>query len=107
MIPYFSLFFFNRLNITRSVQQKYLLTGNLKYFKEMSLHPANIQICRRKKIFDVSIFIFIFFNRLNITRSGQQKYGMIGNVKSFKKMGLHQSNIPTRRQKKISIFQYF
>ena len=109
--PFFIYIFFfifsNRLNITRSVQQKYLLTGNLKYFKKISLHPANIKTCRRKNLFDVSIFFFIFFNRLNTTRLGRQKYGMIANVKSFKKMGLHQSNIPTRRQKKISVFNIF
>ena len=108
MIPYFSLFFFNRLNITRSVQQKYLLTGNLKYFKKISLHPANIQTCWRKKISMFPYFSLFFFNRLNITRWGRQKYGMIGNVKSFKKMGLHQSNIPIRRQnKKFRFFNIF
>ena len=60
-----------------------------------------------KTIFDFSIFFFIFFNRLNITWSGRQKYGLIGNFKSFKKMSLHQTDIQTRRRKKKSIFPYF
>ena len=57
--------------------------------------------------YDFSLFLFIFFNRFNITRSGGQKYELIGNFKSFKKMCLHPADMQTRRRKKISIFPYF
>ena len=43
----------------------------------MWLLTTDIQTQRREKIFDFSIFFFIFFNRLNIIRSGWQKYGFI------------------------------
>ena len=59
-----------------------------------------------EKKFDFSLFFFIFFNRLNITRSGRQKYELIGNFNSFMKMRLHSTDIQTRH-KKISIIPIF
>ena len=57
----FFFIFFSRFNITRSVQQKYLLTGNLKSFKKMSLHPDDIQTRRRKKKFSMISYFSLFF----------------------------------------------
>ena len=101
------LYFFYRLNITRSGRQKYDLIGNFNYFKKMRLHPADMQTRRQKKNFDFSIFFFIFYNRLNITRSGRQKYELIGNFKSFKKMHLHPTDMKTRQKKKFRFFHIF
>ena len=103
----FFFIFFNRLNITRSGRQKYELIGNFKSFKKMRLHSTDMQTRRRKQNFHFSIFFFIFFNRLNITRSGRQKYELIGNFKSFKKMRLHPTDMQTRRQKKNPFFHIF
>ena len=50
---------------------------------------------------------FIFFNRLNITRSGRQKDELIGTFKSFKKMRLHPDDVQTRRRKQKFDFSYF
>ena len=100
------LYFFNRPNITRYRRQKHDLIGNFKSFKKMRFHPAETQTRRRKKNFDISLFFFILFNPLYITRPGRQKYELIGSCKSFKKMGLHPIDMQTRRQKK-SIFPYF
>ena len=38
---------------------------------------------KKKKNFDLSVFFFTFFNRLNIILSGGQKYGLIGKFKAF------------------------
>ena len=68
----------------------------------------DIQTQRRKKIISIfPYFSLFFFNRLNIIRSGWQKYGLIGNFKTFKKIGLIPNGIQAQRRKKIiSIFQY-
>ena len=50
-----------------------------------------------KKIPFFHIFLY-YFNRLNITRSGRQKYVFIRNFKSFKKMHLHPADMQTRRR---------
>ena len=61
---------------------------------------------KEKNYFRLCHIFLYFFNRLNITRSGRQKYELTGNFKCFKKMRLHPADIQTRRQKK-SIFPYF
>ena len=68
------LFFILYIYIIPSGRQKYGLIGNFKSFKIMSLHQTDIQTQRRKKKFDFSLFFFISFNRLNITRSGRQNH---------------------------------
>ena len=87
--PYFSIFFFYRLNIIRLDGEKCGLLGNFKTFKKMGLLPTDIQTQSRKKIFR-------FFH----IRSGQQKYGQLGNFKTFKKIGLLATDIQTQRRKK-------
>ena len=107
IFPYFSLFFY-RLNSICLNGQKYGLIGNVKSFKKMWLLPTDIQTQRRNKIFSIFPYFSFFFNRLNIIGLGRQKYGFIGNFKSFKKIGLLPTDIQTQRRNKIiSIFPYF
>ena len=55
------------------------------------------------------IFLYFFFlNRLNIMRSGGQKYRLIGNFKTSKKNWLLSTNIQTRRRERnISMSPHF
>ena len=111
-IFYFSLFlfiFFNWLRITRSCLHKYQLTGHFKSFTKMRLHPTNIQSRRQiKNYIDFFLFFLLYFNRLNITRSGRQKYQLTGNFKSFKKMRFYPTDMQTRQQKiKFRFFHFF
>ena len=56
---------------------------------------------QKKNLFDLSIFFFIFLNRLKIIQSSRKRYGKIGNFKAFQKMGLLPTDIPSQGRKKL------
>ena len=61
-----------------------------------------------KNYFRFFHIFLLFFYRLDIIRLDGQKYGLIDNFKTFKKMGLLQTEIQTLRRKKLFLtFPYF
>ena len=79
----------------RKQYTSFLKSFSFKSFKIKSLHQTDIKTRRRKKnsVFPYFLYFFFFFYRLNITRSGLQKYELIANFNSFKKMRLYQTDI--------------
>ena len=72
----------------------------------MGLFPTLIQTQSRKNLFPI-FYILLFFNRFNIILSSRQKYGQIGNFKTFQEMGLFPIHIHTEPKKIISDFLHF
>ena len=81
---------------------------NLKTVQKMGLLPTDIQTYSQNKLFSILHIFLYFFNRLNSIWSSRQKYGLIGNFKTFQEMGQLPTDIETKpRKKKFRFFHIF
>ena len=108
-IFYFSLFLFIFLT-DLELPDRAFININWQVISSPLRKCAYIRlICKpgdKKNYIDFFLFFLLYFNRLNITRSGRQKYQLTGNFEPLKKMRLHPTDMLPRRQKKITIFPY-
>ena len=105
--------------LSKYIMSNYIKVGNWSVVEGM-VEGLRVRIKITNKINQKNYFrlchIFLYFFLIDllfslfsfyITRSGRQKYELIGNFKFFMKMRLHPIDMQTRRQKKNSIFPYF